>query len=67
MFITKWQSLFHQLKINQIMKVWLLENKVSPCICFKLFCTNARKTTVNETLMEISKIAKAFEAYALFI
>lgn len=35
-------------------------------IHFELFCTNARKATVNETLMEIRKITKAFKAYALF-
>lgn len=32
----------------------------------KLFCKNAQKVTVNKTLMEIRKIDKAFEAYALF-
>ena len=66
MFITKWQSLYHQSKINAIMGVWLLKNKVSPCMHFKLFCTNAQKTTINETLTEIRKIPKAFEVYALF-
>lgn len=65
-FITKWQSLYHQSKINAAMGIWLLENKVLPHICFKLFHTNACKSTVNETLMEIQKITKAFEAYVLF-
>ena len=48
------------------MGVWLLENKISPYVNFELFKTNAHKTTINEILMEIRKIAKAFEAYALF-
>ena len=48
------------------MGVWLLENKVSPHVQFELFCTNTCKTTINETRTEIQKIAKAFEAYALF-
>ena len=46
--------------------MWLLENKVLFHIHFELFHTNTCKATVNETLMEIRKIAKAFEAYALF-
>ena len=48
------------------MEVWLLENKISSCIQFELFCTNACKATVNKTLTEIRKITKAFEAYTLF-
>ena len=48
------------------MGIWLLKNKVSSHIHFKLFCTNAQKTTVNKTLMGIRKIAKAFKVYALF-
>lgn len=62
----KWQLLYHQSKIDAIMDVWLLKNKVSPHIHFELFCTNAHKATVNKTLIEIRKIAKAFEAYVLF-
>ena len=65
-FITKWQSLYHQSKINATIGIWLLENKVSPHIYFKLFHTNACKATINETLMEIRKITKTFEAYTLF-
>ena len=65
-FIAKWQLLYHQSKIDATMGVWLLENKVFPHIHFELFHTNAWKSTINETLMKIRKIAKAFEAYALF-
>ena len=66
-FITKWQSLFHQSKINPTMGVWLLENKMSPQIWFKLFHTNTHKTTINKTLTKIRKIIKAFKAYTLFL
>ena len=55
-FITQWQSLYHQSKINATMEVWLLKNKISPQICFELFHTNTRKTTINEILIEIRKI-----------
>ena len=48
------------------MGVWLLENKVLPCIWFELFHTNACKATINKTLTKIRKITKAFGAYALF-
>ena len=65
-FITKWQLLYHQSKINATMGMWLLKNEVSPCIYFELFHINACKTTVNEILTEIRKIAKAFKAYTLF-
>ena len=64
--ITKWQSLYHQSKIDATMGVWLLKNKVLSHICFELFYTNAWKITINETLMEIRKITKAFKAYTLF-
>ena len=65
-FITKWQSLYHQSKINATIEVWLLENMVLPHIWFELFHINAHKATINETLIEIRKIAKAFKAYTLF-
>lgn len=58
MFITKWQSLYHQSKIDATIGIWLLENKVLPCICFKLFHTNAWKATINETLIEIRKLSR---------